>query len=467
MTLIYEQPVRIDTDGKAVSELAETWVADPTGTIWTFKLRKGVSWQGGYGGFTSADVKYTIDLLMTYTAEESKYAVYNNYISDYSVIDAYTITITLTEPSNVAIYFMTMPILCEAYLLDNDIDAVLPIGTGPYIVTSYESYTGMEFSANDVWWRQAPYIQKLTAKCYSDHDAELSALNFNILDFVTTSTMAIEPYIKYKQTESLDYITQYYDCIVPNLTNDILADVNVRKAIAYALDKRDIISEELLGHAVATDYPIPLGSFLSGGSSNIYEYNIQKAISLLEESGWKNRDADPVFEYVENSLLSDLEINLLIYKNNEDTYRRDVADNIAEQLLNCGISVIIDEVSYTEYVRRLTSLDFDIALCSFYLDKNPDPTFMIGTGGSANYGGFADSNMDQLLLACKTATNDETMTAAYIEMENYFVEQIPQIGLYFRTNSLIYDSTITISSAMRDLSVYTTIPKWYLFTEEG
>jgi hypothetical protein len=47
------------------------------------------------------------------------------------------------------------------------------------------------------------------------------------------------------------------------------------------------------------------------------------------------------------------------------------------------------------------------------------------------------------------------------------VEQVPQIGLYFRTHSLIYDSIITIGSNMRDLSVYTTIPKWYLFTEEG
>ncbi len=466
MNLIYEQPVRIDTDGKAVSELAETWQADVTGTIWTFDLRKGVNWQNGYGSFTSADVKYTIDLIMSYTTEESRYAVYNSYIASYEATDTYKITITLNEPSNVAIYFMTMPIVCEAYLAEHDFDTDLPVGTGPYTADSYDKREGMELSASDVWWKQSPYIQKLSAVCYSDHEAELYALDSNLLDFVTTSIIAIEPYIKYGKTESIDYITQYYDCLIPNVAEGILSDVRTRQAIAFALDKRDIISEELLGHAVATDYPIPLSSFLSGGSTNIYEYNIQKAIDLLGEAGWKNRDEDPVFESVENSLLNDLEIDLLIYKNDEDTYRRDVADNIAEQLLSCGISVNVLEVSYDDYAQRLGNHDFDLALCSFYLDKNPDPTFLIGTGGSANYGKFSDSVMDQLLVACKTATNDEDMVTAYLAMEDYFIQQVPHIGLYFRTHSMIFDSAITTSSSLRDLNVYATIPKWYLYVEE-
>ena len=429
------------------------------------KRRK--TWQNDYGSFTSADVKYTIDLIMSYSAEESRYAAYNSYIASYEATDTYKITITLNEPSNVAIYFMTMPIVCEAYLAEHDFDADLPVGTGPYTVASYDNREGMELFANEVWWKQPPYIQNLSAVNYSDHEAELYALDSNLLDFVTTSIIAIEPYLKYEQTDYIDYITQYYDCLIPNVTNGVLSDKRVRQAVAFALDKRDIISEELLGHAVATDYPIPLNSFLSSGSTNIFEYNVQKAIELLEEAGWKNRDEDPVFEYVENSLLTDLEIDLLIYRNDEDTYRRDVADNIAEQLLSCGISVNVDEVSYEDYKRRLESYDFDIALCSFYLDKNPDPTFLIGTDGSANYGGFSDASMDQLLMNCRTANNDEDMLAAYLAMEDYFVEQMPHIGLYFRTHSLLYDSTITISSNLRDLSVYTTIPKWYLFVEEG
>lgn len=467
LSLIYEQPVRIDTDGKAISELAETWEADETATTWTFKLRKGVRWQGDYGSFTADDVIYTIETLLGYSSADSRYAVYNNYIDSYVATDSYTVNITLKEPGNVAIYFMTMPILCKAYSEEFSIDEDLPIGTGPYVATDYDKRSGMNLKANEAWWKQPPFIQELSAVCYSDHTTELLALDSNMLDFVTTSTLAIEPYIKYGQTQSADYMTQYYDCLVPNISSGTLSELKVRQALAYALDKREIISKALLGHAVATDYPIPLGSFLSGGRTNLHEYNLQKAIELLGEAGWKNRDNDPVFESVENAQLTDLKINLLIYKNNEDTYRRDVADNIVAQLINCGIEVSIEEVSYETYLTRLESGNFDLALCSFYLDKNPDPGFLIGSDGVANYGGYSDPQMDQLLQTCRTTKNDEDMAAAYLDFENYFVEQIPHLGLYFRTHSVIYDSEINIKQGLRDLSLYTTIPKWYLFIEEN
>ena len=193
----------------------------------------------------------------------------------------------------------------------------------------------------------------------------------------------------------------------------------------------------------------------------------KKQLNCWGTQAGKNRDSDPVFEKVENTLLTDLELSLLIYKNNEDTYRRDVAENIAEQLLSCGILINIEEVSFDVYVNKLESLDFDLALCSFYLNNDPDPSFMIETGGSSNFGGYSDVVMDQLLGLCKTASTDEEMSAAYLEMENYFVEQVPHIGLYFRTHSIIYDSTINIDTDLRDLSVYTQIPNWYIYTEEG
>ena len=123
----------------------------------------------------------------------------------------------------------------------------------------------------------------------------------------------------------------------------IFSDINARQALGYALDKRDIISKALLGHAVATDYPIPLDSYLSSGSTNIYEYNLQKAIDLLDLSGWKERDTDGVYEKVVDTQIHDLEFNLLIPLDKENTYRLDVAENIASQLKNCGMLVNIEQ----------------------------------------------------------------------------------------------------------------------------
>ena len=467
-TLIYEQPIRIGVDGTPQPELAETWTVDETGTVWTFNLRKGVRWQRGYGEFTSADVIYTIDLIMNYTTDDSIYAKYNSLITDYTADDEYKVTITLSEPGNAAVFFMTFPVVCKSYCTTADIDTATPTGTGPYVVVTYDEYEEMTLQANDVWWKQAPYIQNLTAICYSDHDTELIAFEGNLLDFITTSSLTVETYEKYNEIESIDYLTQYYDCLIPNAAGDLFGGVNIRRAIAYALDKRDIISTALLGHAVATDYPVAPDSYLSGESSNIYEYNPQKALTLLEESGWEDRDDDGILEGINGSDIYELSIDLLVLLDEDDTYKLDVAENIAAQLLECGINVFIDEQPSASYNNKLQNGNFDIALCSFFLDhdQNPDITFMIGTNGSANYGGFSDTEMDTLLQNCRTALKESEMKEAYLLMESHFIDTIPQISLYYRTNAMLYDVAINFTDSIRDMNIYTMIPKWYIYTED-
>ena len=466
-SLIYEKPVWTATDGTVQPGLAETWGVDDTGTVWTFHLREHVSWQSDYGDFTADDIIYTIDQIASYTTSESTYAQYKNIIASYTKVDDYTVAITLTEPGNAAKYFMTFPVLCKTYCESHDIDSATPVGTGPYCVTSYDEYEQMVLEANDLWWKQAPYIQTLTGLCYPDHDTELAVFEQGFLDFITTSVLTVDTYQKYTETESIDYLTQYYDCLVPNVTKGIFSDVNIRKAVAYALDKREIISTALLGHAVAADYPVSPDSYLSGDSANIYEYNLQKALELLEESGWKDRDDDGILEQVVDSQVYDMEIKLLIPLDRDDTYRLDVAENIETQLAECGIQVEIVEQDSDEYAQSLETGSFEITLCSFYLNQNPDISFIVGTNGTANYGGFSDTDLDTLLQNCNSALTEADMQTAYLAMTEQFLSQMPQISLYYRTNALIYSASITIPSTLGEKNVFTTIPEWYMYTEEA
>lgn len=465
LSLIYEQPIRIGSDGKAQPELSETWEVDATGTIWTFHLRKGVKWQGDNGEMTSADVIYTIDQIKTYTDQDSSYAHNNSLIASYTATDEYTIQITQTAPGYAAIYFMTFPVLCKSYCESNDIDTDKPVGTGAYQVTEIDMEEQVSFEVNPSWWKQAPYIQSLTAICIPDHDAEMSQFEQNLIDIVTTSSLTVETYQKFEKVEYIDYLTHYYDCLVPS-TRGLLADVNLRLAIAYALDKRSVVSKALLGHAVAVDYPVSPDSYLSGGSSKLYEYNQQKARALLELSGWTNKDGDTIVEKVEGDSINKLTLKLLVSVNNEDTYRIDVAQNIAVQLAECGISVEIDQQEPDDYKASLDSGSFDMALCTFYMDTNPDISFLVGTDGSSNYGGFTDSMLDGLLANCSSALSDDALKTAYSSMEDYFLTQMPQIALYYRTNALLYDAKLNLSDNLREKNLFSTIPQWYRYVEE-
>ena len=193
----------------------------------------------------------------------------------------------------------------------------------------------------------------------------------------------------------------------------------------------------------------------------------RKARELLELAGWKDLDDDGICERAEGAQIIDLEVSLLIPLNKENTYRHDVAENIQSQLAECGIVLTIDEAqSAGDYQQRLQGGSFELALCSFYLDDYPDLSFMIGTDGTQNYGDFSDATLDGLLADCKSALDEESMAEAFIAMEERFIETVPQIGLYFRTNALLYDNSITISDNIRDLNLYTTLPQWYLYVKK-
>jgi len=464
-SLIYEQPIRIGNDGIPQPELVETWSVDATGTAWTFILRKGVKWQQGKGEFTAADLLYTINLLRTYTTAESSYAKYNSLIVDCTAVDNYTLVLTMSEPGNAALYFMTFPVLCQAYSQSGNIDTDVPLGTGPYYVSEYNMPEGMTLEPNTSWWKQQPYIRKINVVGLPDHDAEMSSFDQNLLDIVTTSELTVDTYQKFEEVEYVDYQTQYYDCLVPNIEG-LFGDVNLRQALAYALDKRDIIAKALLGHAVAVDYPIPPDSFLSGGSANIYEYNQQKALEALALSGWKDRDNNGIVEQINGDQITELKFQILVPNDTDEPYRLDVADNIVAQLKACGMDATITLLDPDVYRQALDTRAFDLALCSFYLDVNPDITPLVGTGGHLNYGGFSDTEMDALLEACKAATDTGPMKAGYLALEERFLATMPHIGLYFRTNSLLYKADINIASGMRDRNLFWTIPSWYLYTTE-
>ena len=464
-SLIYEQPIRIGNDGIPQPELVETWSVDATGTVWTFTLRKGVKWQQGKGEFTAADLLYTINLLRTYTTAESSYAKYNSLIVDCTAVDNYTLVLTMSEPGIAALYFMTFPVLCQSYCQSGNIDTDVPLGTGPYYVSEYNMPDGMTLEPNVSWWKQQPYIRKLNVVGLPDHDAEMSSFDQNLLDIVTTSELTVDTYQKFEEVEYVDYQTQYYDCLMPNIEG-LFGDVNLRQALAYALDKRDIIAKALLGHAVAVDYPIPPDSFLSGGSTNIYEYNQQKALEALALSGWKDRDNNGIVEQLNGDQITELKFQILVPNDTDEPYRLDVADNIAAQLKACGMDVTVSLLDPDVYRQALDTRTFDLALCSFYLDVNPDITPLVGTGGRLNYGGFSDTEMDMLLETCKAATDTGPMKDGYLALEERFLATMPHIGLYFRTNSLLYKADINIASGMRDRNLFWTIPSWYLYTTE-
>ncbi len=486
-TLVFESPLTLDTEGRIRGELIENWTVDTSGMVWTFYLRKDIQWHNGFGELTADDIVYTMDLITKYNSDESIYSRYNKRIGEYYALDKYTFVLNtvdplidpndkeaVPQPSSYIEYMMTFPVLCRAYYENaTDIDTLWPIGSGPYEFTSYDETEGIRLDVNDVWWKRKPYISSILAVPIADAASEITAYENQILDLVGTSNLSASRYRKYGVTNVEEYMTQYYDCLVPNLyvakngTEKFVHSVKARQAIAYALNKSQIISKVLVNHAVATDVPIPPDSWLFDTSLSIYEHNEKEAIRLLEELGYTEYDEEGFRAKInDEGELETLAIELMYPKELQDAYKQNVASLIEEQLESLGMRIDLREVSEKVFQTKVKAGAFDLALISFYLDRNPDPKFMLHSSRfTSNYGYYKDEFMDSALNACAVALTDEEKRAAYSDVQRLFLQQLPQISLYFRTNSLIYDDSINGITDFRALDLFHDIQSWYVISE--
>ena len=488
-TLIFETPLSLDTDGQFRGDLIENWTVDTSGQVWTFYLRKNIQWHNGFGELTADDLVYTLDIITELSVDDSVYARYNKRIGEYYALDKYTLVLNAVDPrtiydeeiepekSSYIEYAMTFPVLCKAYYENYDtFDNLWPIGTGPYEFTDFDITDGIQLSVNDDWWKKQPYITTIRALPMSDADAEIEAYAEQILDLVGTSDISANRYQKYGVTNVEEYMTQYYDCLVPNLyvssrgdTEEMfIHDVRARQAIAYALNKSQIISKVLVNHAVATDVPMPPDSWLYDTTLSIYEYNENQALALLYDMGYTERDEDGFLAKMDTQTgeLITCSFELMYPKELQNNYKTNIASLIEEQLEDIGIRVDLRELSSDLFMTKVEAGSFDVALMSFYLARNPDVRFMLhSTRATVNYGYYKDEAMDAALEACGAAITDDEKKEAYSRMQELFIDQLPQIPLYFKTNSLIYDDSIEGISDFRALDIFNDIQNWYVLSE--
>ncbi|MDY3005092.1 MAG: ABC transporter substrate-binding protein [Christensenella hongkongensis] len=510
LTLIYDPAIRIDGSGKPQASVIESWEVDESGSVYTFHIRQNVVFVSGDETIplTADDVIYSAQKVGELTGTQfpvtdgttpepqptdvpeegdngesgdtpsaspspsssasasaspsssesgsadpsasatidipqtNRYTQYNSLVSGFEKIDDHTIKLTMTKPGMEALYFMAFPVQCEG---QNN------VGSGPYKISSFDAETEMELNVNESWWGTKPNITRIVAKATTGNSAKLDAVSTSILDFVTTDVLYSGKYKLANKTQVIDYMTNYYDCIVPNLGNFKLEDTNVRQAISYAIDRREIISTVLLNHAVPANLPIS-PDFYAYDTKYTQDDDLKTARQLLQEAGYRT---DEVQEG------SELNLTLIVPNDRDMSYRMEAAKMIRKQLGRVGIVATIEELEAVDYYSRLQNRDFELAFCSFYLDDNPSLGFLFNSDGSANYGGVNNQEITDAINTAENAFTEDAVESAYSELQRILVERVPQIGLYFRMNSAVCNETLTNINGMHQNDVFYHINEWY------
>ena len=462
-SLIFEGLLSVDQTSALTAGLAETWSADETGRVWTVKLRNSARWHDNNEKVTAADVKYTYDRLKSMAS--SYYAYHGAKIESVDVLDDYTVRFTMKKAGLSSLYALTVPVMRA-----DSASATMPIGTGPFQVTALTGER-IELSANENWWKQRPYLDKITFLARDNNETALASYAAGQLDMVPTSAVTAGKYREEGITTVYDILTQNAEILFFNSANAALQDINVRKALACGIDRGTIITNIYMNRAQACDVPFAPDSWLYDSSSKVYDYDPDRALSLLEESGYKDADGDG---YLEESGMryEELKFTLLV-TDTADNLREGAANEIAAQLGKLGIQVEVVAAPYSlteadnEFSKKLSSGEFDLALCGFNLARDGIVSQFVDANGSQNYGGFSSDKLTTLAEALVTAADETAYRCAASAMQQQFVQELPFLTLYFRLNSIVYDSAIQGVSGMREPDTLRTADKWYLYTQSN
>lgn len=175
------------------------------------------------------------------------------------------------------------------------------------------------------------------------------------MDLVDTHVVYADFYRMSRQGQIFRYLTHYFVYIgINHKSPGVLGDSKVRQAIAYALDRKDIVSRVYASCAQSVDVPIPPDSWYYDSDLRVYDYQPQKALQLLEEAGWKNFNDDGILCNNNGEPLS-----FTINVNTENIMHKEALNIIVDQLREVGIDANLRLQSWEDYVLALEEGDFE------------------------------------------------------------------------------------------------------------
>ena len=444
-TLVFNTLVKKDERFDYTGELASNILRSDDGLTFTFTLRDGVKFHDGQV-LTSADVKYTLDLL--FSSNFAKSASFfegtgdskRSYIKSVDAPDARTVVVSMTKPwVGLLSNLVAIPILPkDSY----ESQKTHPRGSGPFKFISYDNTQQVcDVEAFPEYWEGAPKLQKVRVRVISDMNAMQSELQSGRVDIAPMPTSLLPDAIKRLEQDRNLQVKAFNGSNVVLLTLNTssapIDNVKVRQAISHAIDREGLIRDLLLGYGKIAASIIPEDSW-SYSPGTTYSFDPARAKQLLDEAGFSDPDGDgPKMRFAKP----------VVYKvSGSSIAGRQYAGVIQNYLKNVGIPVEIQTPEANTLFDELRRGNFQIAY-SQWVGGNQDPIFYkdlfatseipTETRPSRNRSRYSNTELDALLEEAVNTFDRQKGKELYTRIQAIVSRDVPVIPLWYQSNIVI------------------------------
>jgi peptide/nickel transport system substrate-binding protein len=419
--------------------LAERWEVAANGLEILFHLRRDVRWHDGVP-FTARDVEFAFRTI-THPDTLTAYAEDYRQVERFEVVDDYTIRVTYRQPFAPALgSWASSLVVLPKHLLDgkpiNDHAREFgrhPIGLGPYRFESWESQKQISLRANHDYYRGRPYIERAVTRVIPDTQTQFLELKSGGLD-----EMGLTPLQFQRQTDTAEfqqdfakykYLTNSYSYLGYNLKRPLFQDVRVRRAIAHAIDKQEIVDAVLLGLGSPAAVPYKPGTYWFNDRLKGPQYDPEKAKRLLAEAGWTDSDGDGVLDREGTRF----QFEIITNKGNEQ--REKAATVIQRRLAEIGIKVTIKVIEWAAFINNfIDKRNFDAVILGWSLSPDPDQYDIWHSSKTRpkefNFVTYANAEVDELLEKGRRTFDRSERKKHYDRLQEVLDEEQPYTFLY-------------------------------------
>src|SRR3989344_4516042 len=449
VSLIYSGLMKYNDEGKLVPDLAKSYEISSDGLNYTIYLKENAKWQDGTL-VTADDVVFTVQ-----TAQNPDYGSLqriNWQGVDAEVVDNHTVILKLKNKYAQFLNNLTLNILPRHIWQDvKPVNFALsdfnlkPIGSGPYKFkklkkNSTSRIKSYELESNKSFYDGRPYINKIELKFYDSEDEMLNEYNKNSMEnmaFVSANNLKKVKFKKRLNIEELK-LPRYFGIFFNQNEAKILSDKNIRLALSYGTDKKDLIEKILDGKGLETNSPM-IGEVLGIMEDfKKYNYDPEKAKKLLADSGWSNPDDKGILNKTEKAKSKNDKpfTEKLSLKLTTPTWAEltNVANLLKEQWAKIGIELVIEVLPTQDLQQIIKERGYQMLLFGEILNLDPDPFSLWHSSQKRdpglNLALYDNKSADDLLEKARQTLSPLERVEQYHNFQKLVTEDVPAIFLY-------------------------------------
>ena len=408
--------------GQLEPELATEWSVSDDGLTWTFKLRKDVKFSNGEP-FTADDVVFTFERAKATGTSNSADA---KQIEAITAQDEYTVDMKLTSRNMDWLYTLA---LCRNAIFnreacEKDAEKGHEIGTGGFKVESWSSSEDAKFVRCDsswVWANGLTPTESITIKAMPEASARSIAVQTGEVDYTEGFDVDDLSVLQADKNVTVEIIkAEAMEYLGFNNESEKGGDVNLRRAIAYAIDREELglLTDGGLSALMTTFWgPNQYGYY--DDYSDPLEYNLDKAKEYLAKSNYPN-----------GTTLDVLGVDAFVKK----------AEVIQEQLKAINITV---NVIATDSAGMNATCKSKVGYDAFYYNKSCGPQgdqfrTILTYGHNTNRGHFNSPRVMELMDLAVAEPDDTKRLEMYKEMQQITHDEMPYIPMFYGNNFALY-----------------------------